>query len=208
MIKRLSLLLLTGCMANNGLTSAAQAEDNIHGISRLCIGMKASQVLQVMNYPYSKKTIEHGEDVYDIWFYVTRGTGLDQSRMVRQNLTPLTFENGVLLGWGNDFYHYVLRRLDETKRVGEEEQKPKLHEKDSLEKAIEGIETKPSRQRPPASQTLQSQASSTPSKKGPSSDQSDKKKEEGEGKKKKKDPLKDEDRKMIEEENEQNFDFW
>jgi hypothetical protein len=126
--------------------------------------------------------------------------------MVPQNLTPLTFENGVLLGWGNDFYRYVLRRLEETRKLGEAAPKPKVQENKSLEKAIEKIETRPTRSTPVPPATSQSQKSPPPKKSQGEDNKSDKKK--GEGGKEKKDPLDDEDRKRIDEESEQNFDFW
>lgn len=182
MIKRLSLLLLTGCVANDGLRTMSMSQDNIWNLSRLCIGMDESQVLQIMHYPYQKKTVTHGDAVYQIWFYVTRPVGLAQSRLVRQNMTPLTFENGVLQGWGFAYYQHILGQKPVEKKVSEP---PKTPDDKSLEHAIEGIEKAP----------VTSQNQESPPKE-------EKPKEEDE------EHLDDEDREMIDEEHDQNFNFW
>lgn len=196
MMKWLSLLILTGCMANDSLRTASMSQDNIWNLSRICIGMNESQVLQIMHYPYSKKTIEHGENVYKIWFYVTRPSGLDQSRLVHQNLTPLTFENGILQGWGYEFYHHVLKQLEASKPTPKSTEEPKSHhDKDSLEKAIEGIETTSKNEDLPKNQKPQDKQTKPP------------KKDEKKGKDKE-EPLDKEDDEMIKEGDDQNFNFW
>ncbi len=152
--------------------------------------MDEAEVLQIMHYPYKKQVLENGESVYHIWFYVTRPSGLPQSRLVRQNMTPLTFQNGVLQGWGFAYYDYILRPKEAS------QEKPSKADQKSLEHVIEGIEQNP--------KTSKNQTDSPETKKG------DKKGKKKEGKKPKEDDqrLNDEDRKMIQEENEQNFDFW
>jgi hypothetical protein len=189
MFKGLSLLFLTGCMANDGLRTMAMSQDNVWNLSRLHIGMNESEVLQIMHYPYKKQVLEKEDSVYHIWFYVTRPSELAQSRLVRQNLTPLTFEKGVLQGWGFAYYDYILRPKETTKEVEKKDSDQK-----SLQHVIEGIEKKPT--------TSDNQAS--PPKKGKS------KKSQKEKSKTQEDEEhpNDEDNKMIKEENEQNFDFW
>lgn len=196
MLKKLSLLLLTGCMANDGLRTMSMSQDNIWNLTRLCIGMDESEVLQIMHYPYKKQKLECGGSIYNIWFYVTRPSGLDQSRLVRQNLTPLAFEDGVLLGWGYEYYYHVLRRAGEPKTIEKTSETPKEQNQPSLEKAIEGIETKPV--------TSQNQETTPKQTKQKTQDVEKNKEKEGE----KDEPLNDEDNKMIEDENDQNFNFW
>lgn len=206
MMKWLSLLLLTGCMANNGLGSAAMSEDNIWNLSRLCIGMNESQVLHVMNHPYMKRSFENQGDVYQVWFYVTRPVGLDQSRLVRQNLTPLTFENGVLLGWGFDFYHQVIRKIEKPITPEKAAPSQKQGEDKSLEKAIEGLQNTQDSQKPAIPIMTQSQ---TPDRDKEAKKRRSKPETKKEKPKKKNDEHPDEqDSKMIEEENDQNFNFW
>lgn len=104
-----SALCLTSCMVSNALQYDSVAYDNIYHIARLHKGMNEREVLFIMRQPYSYESFEIGEDVYDIWFYVTQTTILDQSRMVARNLTPLTFKNGILVGTGYDYYYFVTR---------------------------------------------------------------------------------------------------
>lgn len=181
MMKWLPLILLTGCMSNDGLRTMSMSQDNIWNLSRLCIGMNESQVLQIMHYPYSKKTIETTTEMYQIWFYVTKPSGLGQSRLVRQNLTPLTFENGILKGWGYEFYQYTLKKL-----APRQEEPSKPHDGNSLEKAIEETEATSANE-------------STPQNPSPKKDKP---------KKEDKDPLDKEDENMINDGEDQNFNFW
>lgn len=106
------LILLSGCISsrNMSLSTEAWSEDNTNNLSRIYVGMSEEQVLKIMRHPYSQRTFKHNGDVYDVWFYVTRMTAMDQSRMVPQNLTPLTFKNGVLIGWGFSHYNYLLKQ--------------------------------------------------------------------------------------------------
>ncbi len=198
-MRRLSLLfLLTGCMSNDTLGTMSMSQDNIWNLTRLCIGMEESQVLQIMHHPYKKTTINHEGEVYNIWFYVTKPSALDQSRLLRPNLTPLTFQNGVLQGWGFDYYHFVLRNIDESPRKEE-----KRDDHKSLQKVIEGIEE----QKVPVSgsNTTQNQEVSSNEEEASSEDVKEPSSDDAQ---KKKDPLTPKDKKMLEEERDQNFDFW
>lgn len=105
----LATFFLTGCLTSNGLQYEAVSEQNVYRIARTRKGMSESQVLKIMHKPYSYESFQIDDDVYDVWFYVTRTTGLDQTRMVPQNLTPLTFKNGVLVGSGYYWYYYAMR---------------------------------------------------------------------------------------------------
>ena len=97
--------VLCGCMPNQGLSTAADSEINIRNISRLERGMNQVQVLKIMRQPYSDSVFVLENDTYDVWFYVTNPTALGQSRMVPLNLTPLAFKNGILIGWGKNYYN-------------------------------------------------------------------------------------------------------
>jgi outer membrane protein assembly factor BamE (lipoprotein component of BamABCDE complex) len=96
-------------MASNSLQYETIAENNLYRIARTRKGMDEKQVLSIMHKPYCYETFVMEDDVYDIWFYVTRTTGLDQTRMVPQNLTPLTFKNGTLVGSGYYWYYFALK---------------------------------------------------------------------------------------------------
>ena len=148
--------LLCGCMANNGLGSMADSEVNVYNISRLSTGMRQCEVLQVMKQPYSHETFEFDEAVYDVWFYVTKPTVLGQSRMVPQNLTPLAFKNGVLIGWGFSYYNYLVRKED-----SEANKKPAEKKKEEDEN-LENILKAPSSSPKSSKTTPSSKSSSTP----------------------------------------------
>ncbi len=100
-----SLVLLSGCLANQGLGTASAAEVNIYRMSEICLGMTEEEVFRIMRYPTREEEILTEEACYDIWFYITRSTALDQSELRPHNLTPLIFKDGVLVGRGYDYYN-------------------------------------------------------------------------------------------------------
>lgn len=105
----LSGICLAGCMASNALQYDTVAENNLYHIARTRKGMSEKEVLSIMHKPYSYESFVAQDDIYDVWFYVTQTTGLDQTRMVPQNLTPLTFKNGILVGTGYSWYYYAMQ---------------------------------------------------------------------------------------------------
>lgn len=125
-------MTIAGCVANNSLQYDAVAQANVYRIARVRKGMSEKEVLQIMHKPYSYESFEADEDVYDVWFYVTRPTGLDQTRMVPQNLTPLTFKNGVLVGTGYSWYYFAMREKASAAPTPEAE-KPKSQEEEDRE---------------------------------------------------------------------------
>ncbi len=129
-------ICLAGCLGNNGLWSLASSERNVFNLTQIHEGMSQREVLRVMHKPYDYQTITIGDDVYDIWFYVTRMTGLGQTRMVYQNMTPLTFKNGILVGWGYMFYDDVLKQQMAANNPPppKQEENP---ENEGIEKALE-----------------------------------------------------------------------
>jgi hypothetical protein len=127
-------LLLTGCLANNGLGSYASSEKNIANMAELSVGMSQNEVLWLMRQPYSRQQLTIGEDQYDFWFYVTKATVLGQSRMVPHNLTPLAFKNGVLIGWGFDYFNGLRKRQCAAEQPKDS---PPMEERELEEKALE-----------------------------------------------------------------------
>lgn len=130
-------LWLVSCATSSALQYEAVADNNVYHIAILRKGMSERQVLQIMRRPFSYESFEVGDDIYDVWFYVTRPTGLDQTRMVPQNLTPLTFKNGVLVGTGYNWYYYAMKEqaaeIEAERGVGirdlSQEEKEKAFEK-------------------------------------------------------------------------------
>lgn len=130
----LSSLLLSGCLTNNSLQYESVSTTNLYHIALVRKGMSEKEVLRIMHKPYSYESFDVGEDIYDVWFYVTRATGLDQSRMVPQNLTPLTFKNGILVGTGYYWYYYAMKeQANDLAARNPPPPKPKTQEQEDKE---------------------------------------------------------------------------
>jgi len=153
-----SLLLFCSCVANTVLGDAHNAENNVSRLSRVSLRMDKETVLRIMHAPYDKEVFRIGEDRYEVWFYVTSSTVLGQSRMVPRNMTPLTFRDQVLVGFGYDYY-YWLKRGGETRTfiVDENEAMENKDLERELEKSIQPTSTN---SQPP--QTSPSKGTTTP----------------------------------------------
>lgn len=202
----LSGICLTGCVANNSLSSSSQATVNVYNLSKISLGMKKGDVLQVMRHPYSQETFQLGDHCYEIWFYVTRETGLGQSRMVPQNLTPLTFKDGTLVGWGFDYYNYLVKKEKEEQsgsRPAPVKEKP-AEEDRGLERALQApkqsmsaTQAPPKQKKDSSPQPAQPASKKSKSDKGPQKPTEKTKKEE--------DP---QGERMQEEATDESFNFW
>ena len=141
MMNRLSFLVLSvllhGCIANDSLRTSAMAENSIHNLSRVSVGMNQADVLCIMRHPYRKETFTMDKSIFDVWFYVTSPTVLGQSRMVPQNLTPLAFMNGKLIGWGHSYYRYLVKRQNSDQQPTIEKAPATPTEDINLEKALQ-----------------------------------------------------------------------
>lgn len=109
--------MLYGCMPNQSLGTSAVAETNVCGLSRLEKGMTQADVLKIMRHPYSDTVFHFDTDTYDVWFYVTGPAALGQSRLMPMNLTPLTFKNGILIGWGYAYVSHLNKLQEETEKA-------------------------------------------------------------------------------------------
>ncbi|MDE3045782.1 MAG: DUF3192 domain-containing protein [Verrucomicrobiota bacterium] len=246
-----ALLLLSGCVGNNSLYTASASERNIDKMSNLCLGMSESEVLDVMRHPYSHQSFQIGEDEYDVWFYITSPTVLGQTRMVPQNLTPLTFKNGELVGRGYNYYNWLVQQ-ENARAKGNQKKQETPQEDTSLEKALQQSKTpatgqpaapqqpeavqppqpiqpnsSPAGSPPPNAKPAQKPAAKPVSQSSTQEDNKDENQErpknrrrerredrrkEDQQKKSDQDknqpPFNKEDQETIEEESEQNFDFW
>lgn len=141
-----STLCLAGCMASNSLQYSAAADTNLYHIAKVRKGMSEREVLRIMHKPYSYESFQVDDEIYDVWFYVTQTTGLDQTRMVPQNLTPLTFKNGILVGTGYYWYYYAMKaQADETAINTPQPPKKKTQDEEdkAFEDALKGYPKKP-----------------------------------------------------------------
>lgn len=99
-LKRILLLLavavctglLTGC-------SWSEASRNLENARALRIGMTKAQVLEIMGEPVENEIFTRP----DVWFYFIEPVWMD-GLTTEDECMPLVFENGKLIGWGNEYY--------------------------------------------------------------------------------------------------------
>jgi hypothetical protein len=106
-------LTFYGCATSNALRTTAVSERNVNNLARLNLGMSEKQVLCIMKAPYKEEAFQSTDDSYDVWFYVTNPTVMSQTRMVTFNLTPISFRNKKLIGIGYVYYRFLRSRLIE-----------------------------------------------------------------------------------------------
>ncbi len=162
-------------MSNQGLSTLSSAQENIWNLSRICVGMNTCKVRCIMHQPYKTHCFTHDGLTYWIWFYVTRPTALDQRCLLKQNVTPLVFEEGILIGWGYDVYDCLFKNKTQVDRP--------FYPTESLEETINRVTSF-------LAQATDDQGCQCPICKP------------------KKPPFTEEDDRMIEEANDQNFNFW
>lgn len=155
----------------------SMAQDNIWNLTRICLGMSYCEVRSIMHEPYRKHEFMHDGKIYCAWFYVTRPSALEQCCLVKMNVTPVVFEEGILIGWGYDVYDCLLKKNKQHNR---------LHDpaNQGLEESIKELETAF------LAQNQEEEGCQCPICKP------------------RKPPLSEEDDHMIEEANDQNFNFW
>ena len=186
-------------MTNNSLSTLAQSQENIWNLSRLSIGMCENDVLRIMDKPYKTQRIECEDKKYEVWFYVTKPSGLGQGRLVKQNVTPLTFQDGVLQGWGFELYDKLLHSNTDAE-PSHKSSKPQ--EDKRIEKVIQELQKKPTGSK----KTSQNQSVSDSSKtKKTTQEDSESEKDE---RKPENSPVDPQDEKMIDDQNDENFNFW
>jgi len=172
-------LLFSSCVANNSLETWAQSEQNADNIVRLNGGMSAEEVMHIMHQPYRIETYQIGEDSYEAWFYITRATVIGQKRPIHTNLTPLILKDGVLIGRGYDYYRWLLRKQEDFAHEQRLHPSNEEREDQKIEKTLEVTMSKPPQKNPPPEPDPKSES-----------------------------PLKPEDEDRLEQESDQNFNFW
>jgi hypothetical protein len=91
-------ILLSGC----GLIMVAQNRDRLNDLK---VGMTKDQVVKLMGRPYQTEAIAETE-----WLFYKIDLMYDPG------LIPLAFENGILVGWGRNFYTKEAEKYDITIR--------------------------------------------------------------------------------------------
>ena len=99
------IAMIAGCAAVLALAGGCswmpwvEASQNVENSKRLRIGQTKSEVLAIMGEPVS-------DEIYctpDVWFYFIQTVWMD-GLTTEDECMPLVFEDGKLIGWGNEFY--------------------------------------------------------------------------------------------------------
>ena len=99
------IAMIAGCAAVLALAGGCswmpwvEASQNVENSRRLRIGQTKSEVLAIMGEPVS-------DEIYctpDVWFYFIQTVWMD-GLTTEDECMPLVFEDGKLIGWGNEFY--------------------------------------------------------------------------------------------------------
>ena len=103
-----ALILAAG--AGGCSTPWETAKKNVENSRNLRVGMTKNEVLEVMGEPIRDEKFCDP----NLWFYYVEmvwGDGL----VTPEECLPLVFEDGKLIGWGNDFYldHQIRRRTED-----------------------------------------------------------------------------------------------
>ena len=101
----LSLFLFAGCYS---------AKRNVVNSAKLRVGMSKAQVLQVMGEPEKNETFHRP----DVWFYYYETNWVD-GFVTEDECFPVVFENGKVVGFGNEFYtRYRVERRTKIRQEG------------------------------------------------------------------------------------------
>ena len=99
-LKRIFILLAAAvCVGLLSGCSWAEARRNLDNARALRIGMTKSQVLEIMGEPVKDEIFTKP----DVWFYFIEPVWVD-GLTTEDECMPLVFENGKLVGWGNEYY--------------------------------------------------------------------------------------------------------
>ena len=100
----LLLLLLSSLIAGCGAVKGLEASANRNQLDKLKVGMTTDQVRRAMGKPYKSEFLGPRQ----VWYYITEWQSDGQTTL--DEMTPLVFENEVLLGWGHNFLSGSTRR--------------------------------------------------------------------------------------------------
>ncbi|MHC4584354.1 MAG: DUF3192 domain-containing protein [Planctomycetota bacterium] len=104
------ILLLSGLLSGCGAVKGLEASANRNQLNNLKVGMTTDQVRAAMGKPY--KSEFYGSK--QMWFYITEWQSDGQTTL--DEMTPLVFENDILLGWGSKFIAGNSRRKSQWYR--------------------------------------------------------------------------------------------
>ena len=104
----IAVLFLVSC-AGSPYQTGEEARQNRDNMFKLNVGQTKDQVLTLMGKPYKTEMYIIDEKPIEFWLYLTEGKGIYDRTLRDSNFTPLAFENGILKGWGRNYYDKTLR---------------------------------------------------------------------------------------------------
>lgn len=104
----ITMLFLASC-AGSPYQTGEEARQNRDNLLELNVGQTKDQVIAIMGKPYKTEMYVSEGVSTEFWLYLTEGKGMDGRKLSDSNFTPLAIENGVLKGWGRNYYDNTLR---------------------------------------------------------------------------------------------------
>ena len=113
-------ILVSGCATYSGFIAR-----NRENLMKLSIGMNKQEVLNIMGTnservdfgtfkvtnPYRSEIMQGKDKTFEILYYYTDCKALDGA-ITDDELTPLVFDNGKLIGWGNSFLQSNIQKYE------------------------------------------------------------------------------------------------
>ncbi len=117
-------VVFSSCSTSTTLVSGSIAEENKINMLNVQKDMTQDEVLCIMGYPDKNEVESFGDENYDVWYYQTTETFFGQSKLIFRNFTPFIFKDGILRGWGKNYYKYTFDVDNEkNKRLEQDRQK-------------------------------------------------------------------------------------
>ena len=100
---KIILCLITAVFLIVGCATTKMSKNN-EGLLKLEMGMTKDKVMNIMGKPDLNEAYQslYGKEVI-IYFYYTQRKWQD-GNVTKDECTPVIFENGKLVGWGDEFY--------------------------------------------------------------------------------------------------------
>lgn len=117
----LFLILIINC-AGSPVRRRHEAESNRSKLVALKIGMTKKEVIDLMGKPSKTEAYQIQGKNLEFWLYLTEYEWLQYSTP-KPEYTPLAFEEGILKGWGRNYYDQALRIKQEIQIEQKIEQK-------------------------------------------------------------------------------------
>ena len=130
-MKKIFLLLVLVLFLAGCATLPEIRAKNREGLLKLSLGMTKEQVLnlmgtktikvydnwgnlvEVINNPYKTETLKGKDKTFEVWYYYTEIKKADGA-ISDDELTPIIFDEGKLIGWGWSFFEDTAKKYELT----------------------------------------------------------------------------------------------